>query len=354
MDFTKLDTPRVLIIAMSGIGNLLMQTPMIRRIKEANKTAEISILTAPRGTKEVLTGNPLIKDVLVGIPKPNLRKRIEMIREISENKFDIGIVAFPGQLITSSSLLFFGKTKKRIGHEFDYYFLKKSGLFLTDAIKLEQTHDVQQNLNLVSSLGVSTDATSTEYDFPLNEEDHKIAENFIEEHKIVNRNFIGIHPGTNGDLVYKRWPKERWVNLSDFLSETYKAHILVFGGKDENHLKNGLITDMRHKAINVELSLRGTAALIKKCNFFVSNDSGLMHIAVSQKVPTFGLFGPTDEGRTAPWGKYGHVIRAEGTRPNYDVTRLRQISQSKDTDASLLALDEKSVFEKILSSQRPL
>ena len=34
-------------------------------------------------------------------------------------------------------------------------------------------------------------------------------------------------------------------------------------------------------------------ALIKRCNLFVGTDSGPMHLAVAQGVPTVALFGPT-------------------------------------------------------------
>jgi ADP-heptose:LPS heptosyltransferase len=61
-------------------------------------------------------------------------------------------------------------------------------------------------------------------------------------------------------------------------------------------------------ALSVEgLTLRQTAALIARCKMFVSNDSGLMHVAALSGVPTVGVFGPTDDTRTAPWGK-GHLV----------------------------------------------
>jgi ADP-heptose:LPS heptosyltransferase len=73
-----------------------------------------------------------------------------------------------------------------------------------------------------------------------------------------------------------------------------------------------------------------------------------MHVAVSQKVSTFGLFGPTDETRTAPWGPFGHVIRAANTSPSYNVARLRQIKKNRNADPSLLALDVNTVFDRIV------
>ena len=73
-NYKEIKQPRVLIVAMSGIGNLLMQTPLIKELKETNPTAEISVMVAPRGTKDVLLHNNNIKRVIIGYPKPTNAK----------------------------------------------------------------------------------------------------------------------------------------------------------------------------------------------------------------------------------------------------------------------------------------
>lgn len=348
VNFKAMLRPRVLVVAMSGIGNLLMQTPLITKLKEANPASEISVLVSPRGTQDILIHNTKILDIIVGNAKPPLRNRIGMIQVIQKEKFDIGIVAFPGQLTMSSSLLYFGSVPTRIGHKYNYHFLKNTGLFLTNPISAQPVHDVRQNLNLLAPLGLDTNSSDTEYDFPVGEEDRLLAQKYLNENKLTKNILIGLHPGTNSDMAYKRWPVERWAKLADRLAYQFKAKILLFGNTDENSIKTEIAKLMRHKPVAVTQTLRGTAALIGKCAFFVSNDSGLMHVAVSQKVPTFGLFGPTDEGRTAPWGKFGRVIRAASTQPNYDVAKLREIKQRQTADETLLALNVEPVFNQIV------
>lgn len=347
MTFHNPSCNRILILSLSGIGNLLMQTPLIRRIKEVVPSAEISVMVAPRGTSDVLRTNPFVSNVFIGQPKPSFRQWLNITGTIQKNNFDTGIVTFPGQLIASSSMLFFGMVKNKIGHNYNYKLLKNSRLFLNHGIPVKPVHDVEQNLNLLSPLRIATAAEKTEYDFPLSKEDYQNAEKYLFERGITSINLIGIHPGTNKDLVYKRWPEDRWSVLADKLTEQYGAEVLIFGGPDEKHLKNIIAQKMRQKSHTVDLPLRATAALMSKCRLFVSNDSGLMHIAVSQKVPTFGLFGPTDERRTAPWGKFGHVIRAEGTKPNYNVANLKEISKEQKPDNSLLSLGVDYVFRSI-------
>ena len=42
--------------------------------------------------------------------------------------------------------------------------------------------------------------------------------------------------------------------------------------------------------------------MIDKCDLFISNDSGLMHVAAAVKTPVIGLFGPTIPLKNHPWG----------------------------------------------------
>jgi len=51
------------------------------------------------------------------------------------------------------------------------------------------------------------------------------------------------------------------------------------------------------------------AACLKKADFFIGNDSGLMHIAAAMGVPTVGLFGPSNEKIYAPYGPHTLAVR---------------------------------------------
>ena len=57
------------------------------------------------------------------------------------------------------------------------------------------------------------------------------------------------------------------------------------------------------------------AALLSRCDMYIGNDSGLMHIAAASGVPTLGLFGPSKEAHYAPWGERTAVVR---TALDYD------------------------------------
>ncbi|MFO7607720.1 MAG: glycosyltransferase family 9 protein [Candidatus Krumholzibacteriia bacterium] len=54
------------------------------------------------------------------------------------------------------------------------------------------------------------------------------------------------------------------------------------------------------------------AALLRRAEAFVGNDSGLMHLAGALGVPTVGLFGSTDPAWTAPLGPRVRTLAADG------------------------------------------
>jgi heptosyltransferase-2 len=49
--------------------------------------------------------------------------------------------------------------------------------------------------------------------------------------------------------------------------------------------------------------------LIKRCNFFLTNDSGLMHIAAAFHVPLVAIFGPTNHVATGPMSENAAIVR---------------------------------------------
>src|SRR3546814_17444434 len=51
------------------------------------------------------------------------------------------------------------------------------------------------------------------------------------------------------------------------------------------------------------------AACLERADFFVGNDSGLMHLAAAAGTPTLGLFGPSPEVRYRPWGPHAGYVR---------------------------------------------
>ena len=139
---------------------------------------------------------------------------------------------------------------------------------------------------------------------------------------------VGLGPTAN--WAQKIWPAERFVALFRRLSgpdgPLPGARAAVFGGPGERDLAAPVL-DALEPARRVDLvdsaDLLTVAACLERCELFVGNDSGLMHLAAAVGIPTLGLFGPSQPEEYAPWGSLGAAVRTEAsfeelTGPGFD------------------------------------
>jgi heptosyltransferase-2 len=121
---------------------------------------------------------------------------------------------------------------------------------------------------------------------------------------------IGLGPGA----VYgpaKRWPPERFAAIGDRAVERWGARVLLFGSSGEREICRAVTRTMTHAALDLcgRTTLGEAMALIRQCRGFVTNDSGLMHVAAALEVPTVAVFGSTDPVATGPLGRQTVVLR---------------------------------------------
>lgn len=125
---------------------------------------------------------------------------------------------------------------------------------------------------------------------------------------------LGVGPTANWRA--KEWPAARFVSLIEHLTGPRGllpgARVAVFGAAAERAAADPVLA-----AIPTErcIDLVGTADLVtvaaclKRCDLYIGNDSGLMHMAAAMGTPTLGLFGPGNEARYGPWGAWTAVVR---------------------------------------------
>ncbi|MFQ5467796.1 MAG: glycosyltransferase family 9 protein, partial [Kiloniellaceae bacterium] len=121
------------------------------------------------------------------------------------------------------------------------------------------------------------------------------------------------------------------------------ARVAVFGHAAERPAARGLIDAIPpERCIDLvgQGDLLAVFACLRRCAFYVGNDSGLMHMAAASGVPTLGLFGPSDPGRYAPWGPLTAVARTAIPfeelvgAPDFDHRATASLMDSLSVDAA--------------------
>ncbi|HUD72081.1 MAG TPA: glycosyltransferase family 9 protein [Dongiaceae bacterium] len=134
---------------------------------------------------------------------------------------------------------------------------------------------------------------------------------FLKEHGVADgRALLGLHPGSDPRYTAKRWPAARFGALAAQASRRLAAQPVIFGGPDDREVVRGALDASERTAIAAaDQDIAGTAALIARCRAFVTNDSGLMHLASLMGVPTLALFGPSDPVKNRTVGQQPRVVR---------------------------------------------
>jgi len=162
-------------------------------------------------------------------------------------------------------------------------------------MKIEDTidtkrHEAQTKLALIRILGCDIKDEKLEVWF--DESDTRKVNEFLKDNGVLDSDLlIGINPG--GYRPSRRWDWEKFAQACEILVKKYKAKIIITGSKLEINLAKRIENKMAAKPIDStgELSLTQLSALISRCNLYISNDSGPMHIANALKTPLVAIIG---------------------------------------------------------------
>jgi len=259
---TKYNLKKILIIRLSSIGDVILTSHLPRLLKnKESKTnlVEIYLLTS-YGIAPLFRNEENYKDILQydGKNIKELKNTIEdinfdIILDLQKNNISKQLVeGYNGDLRVINKfrqqkleMVYLKKFPETVIHVGERYLDTCRDLIVDDGLGLEL------NLEKEDKKGIKT---------------------------------IGIAPEAFHKT--KRWPKDRFKKLIDLLiNDGYEVRIF---GKDKQTLPDAN-TDAKNYC--GKLSLVETANHINECDMFITNDSGLMHIASACGIPILAIFG---------------------------------------------------------------
>lgn len=294
---------KILIIHTAFIGDIVLSTPLLKRIKEVYPEAKITYVTTPVGAT-ILRNNPNITEIIEYDKRGNhsgIKGLIALGRRLRYENFNIVIT--PHRYLRSSILAWLTRSPKRIGYDI------ASGSFLfTNKIKYDKNkHEVEK---LLSFLGEVPKNPRESYPIELypNKKDCDTVDEIWSENGLFSEKIVAIAPGSK--WFTKKWPLEYFNEVIKLLLKD-NVKVVIIGGKDELFLniethKN--IIDLRGKTTLLEL-----AEVLKRVEIVLTNDSSPIHIASAfSKTTILAIFGPTvKEFGFFPWSRNSEVLEIE-------------------------------------------
>ena len=276
-------------------------------------------MAVPR-CKELLEDNGCIDEIIIfdedGAHK-GIAGKMGFISKLRKMRFDL-VITFHRSM-SRLLMAYMAGIPSRAG-----YYTRKRSWLLTESVKAPVTepHRVEYFLNIARHFGWDTSNRDYEFNIPLPSMDN--ADLILNRAGILQSEpFFVINPG--GNWAPKRWPAAHFAQLCNNIRERYKGRIVITGADKDRDLASEIISRSGDFCINLcgKTTLKELGAVMRLAQLVISNDSGPMHIAVSQKTPTVALFGPTLPEFTGPYGgsRYIVVRRWDGCDiPCYDAS----------------------------------
>jgi len=310
MDFSAGRVEKLLIRAVNWVGDAVMTTPALAVIREQFPAAEIVLLANPL-VSQLFMPHPAVDRVITfdrNGRHRGVRGRLQLAREIRRERFDCAII-LPNSF-DSALIPWLAGIPRRIGKRSDGRSLLLTDGF-TPAREMTEGHEVEYYLHLLRSFGITGRVRPPH--LTATEAEQAEATEWLAQAGINAGDFLlGINPGAAFGSA-KRWYPDRFAGVAERLSAEWGARIILFGGPGETDIAAEISTGLQGRCLNLagKTSVRQLMALIRRCNFFVTNDSGPMHIAAAFDVPLVAIFGSTDHIGTAPCSDRAVVVRKE-------------------------------------------
>jgi heptosyltransferase-3 len=273
---------KILFITSSRIGDAVLSTGLLNHIEQTYPHAKVTIACGPLAVS-LFEGFPLVERV-IGMKKEKRSKHwIKLWKQVVGTRWDMVVDlrdSAVSRLVRAGERHIFSKHIDKCAHK------------------------VLQN---ASVMGLATPPAPKMW---FTDAQVEKAAALIPDGAPV----LGIGPTAN--WIGKTWPVERFIEIADFMTgkggPMEDARVAVFGAPGEEAEAYKLyetIPEDRRLDLIAKGSPGDAAAALARCDFYIGNDSGLMHCAAAAGVKTLGLFGASYSHIYGPYGDHAAFVR---------------------------------------------
>jgi heptosyltransferase II len=292
---------RILVMRYSSLGDVVLTNPVLDRLKSAYPQASIYFATKDKFAP-LVAFHPAVTQVisLAGGGFFIFLRHLWSLKSLKPTM----VLDLHDSLRTRLLRLFLGKA--------DVSVYEKEAIQRRLLVKKLQVKPslptVLKYLNALEKWGISS-SSRVQCLVHLSREAQAFAAGFLRKNKIEKAEWVvGLGPGATWNT--KQWPPEYYAELATHWIQK-KARVIWFGDSAEVDLIHSIqrLITIRSSEGGLcaagKFSLEQTAAFLGRCNIFIGNDSGLIHLASGRGVPVTVIYGSTTPSLGfEPWGKH--------------------------------------------------
>jgi heptosyltransferase II len=299
---------KILVRATNWVGDAIMALPALRAVRKKFADAHIAIVARPY-VADIYRGQGVCDELIAYDPRGTEKGfggREALASRLRAGKFDAALLL--QNAFDAAWLAWRAGIPERIGYARD-----GRGILLTKSIAVPKAGEIPAHeqfyyLELVRRAGwMERVEGEREISLAVSREARDRA-----EQKLIE---AGVRPRTGGAGTLrvaigagasygsaKCWLPERFAEVANRLMGESEAEIILFGTPGETAVSEAIVAGMKRKPIDLtgKTAIAELPALLSRCQLFIGNDSGAMHVASAVGLPVVAIFGPTDPFGTAP------------------------------------------------------
>lgn len=279
--------PRILVIALRRLGDVLLTTPLIRSLRRAWPDAVIDALVFA-DTAGILDGNPDLNGVVAMPPSRTTSQSVALARQLWR-RYDLAISTQPGD---RPAFFAFVAGRVRVGPiEQDANGRLKRMIYSRSAPRTNGVHRVEENLRLCDLIGIERVA-------------QVVCPASATSAQARDSDYAVIHAAPM--FRYKRWTTHGWREVAKALAARGLT-VVATGGPAEHERRylDEVWSGLGVQRCDGRLSWPQLSGLLEKARVYVGPDTSVTHLAAATACPTVALYGPTDPRLWGPWPAQG-------------------------------------------------
>jgi heptosyltransferase-2 len=318
---------RVLVRSTNWLGDAVMTTPALMRLREKYPDAHIALLV-PEKLADLWANHPTVNETIPFAPGESV---FSVGNRLRAGNYDLALV-FPNSPRSALEVWLAG-ISQRIGHARPWrnFFLTHVVPARAETVKMQKrsigeirqlvaadvsrrtdrndraftsaatAHQMHEYLHLVAVLGANPEPLTPQL-FVTSGEIEAMNKKF--DLSKIKRPLLGLNPGAEYGPA-KRWPMEKFIAAASEIQKRTNCTWLVFGGQADVDIANRIESAMASPPSAIwnlagKTSLPELMALLKICRVLLTNDSGPMHVAAALGTPVVVPFGSTSPELTGP------------------------------------------------------
>ena len=326
----------ILIVRLDALGDVVLMSPFLRELRRNAPKARITLIVRPPELNLVELC-PHVDHIITFQGKLGNPSRARLAwryfvfcaSHIWMRRWDVAInPRFDVDYYGATRLLSLTRAARRIGYSASVTPNKKRlnprhDRWLTDPLyACSARHEVLHNIDVIRQLGGSSGDDRLE--LWLSVEDDRVAQKLTERFGGDSERLCAIVPAAAE--ARKVWPAEYYAQVVRFMCKQLNCNVVVVGGRDARDFGSRMEAELPSQVLSTagRLTIRQSAALLKRCKLTLSNDSGPMHLAAAagSQVVAISCHPVTGEGghdkspiRFGPWGSSHKVLQPLSATP---------------------------------------